>query len=652
MEGMSEEEILRYAAESDPMGDGSSANAGVDDASTGISARDRAFYDEMTRRAAEARLPVAGGDVPPDVVAGAPAAGPSLGGGPEVFFDPRTGGTADLNAEVDPLADDSAMMRAIYDRAAGLPPVADGLTLPGSPAPDVFPAPAGAGPRPDPGWSSLVDATGGVSNADLAEAISPRRSGGGARRPAGPALDPVLGDTTSRDPLIDALIDRPAGAANPYDNRPESGLDRDLRLNDESRRLAQRSAELQAMAAADARDRVAGEMQARQELEAQRRDAEGAARMSYRRAADRAASMSIDPDGFYHERGVGGTIVSSILIGLGGLSSQINGGPNVALEMINSEIDRDLMAQQQAIDSAFRRADAEGTLYDMTRQEYSDRTAALEAARSLALEAAAAQVAESEATLGSAEASVQAEIMAGTLRDQAAAARAEAERSEIEWRLRMGLLDARARERAAAAQRAERRNAMVGRGGPTAPEPLTAAQMDVFNRDLATTDSREHAAAAAGIDLALAPTDGLFAEPTGGPEAVMDAELSASLRRLEDLIPADRDADIPGVGMTGPMVAADFTLTDEGRAVREEAENVIDLLGRSRTGANMPPEELATYRRLLLGTVETDAGLRRGVERLRDLIEGRTRRTREGRTMDEVEGDDRATLAPFTVVED
>lgn len=649
MEGMSEEEILRYAAESDPMGNGSSANAGVDDASTGMSDNDAAFYDEMTRRAREARLPVAAPEVAPDVVAGAPAAGPSLGGGPEVFFDPRTGGTADLNAEVDPLADDSAMMRAIYDRAAGLPPVADGLTLPGSPAPDVFPAPAGAGPRPDPGWSSLVDTTGGLSNADLAEAISPRRSGGGARRPAGPTLDPVLGDTTSRDPLIDALIDRPAGAANPYDNRPESGLDRDLRLNDESRRLAQRSAELQAMAAADARDRVAGEMTARAELEAQRRDAEGAARMSYRRAADRAASMSIDPDGFYHERGVGGTIVSSILIGLGGLSSQINGGPNVALEMINSEIDRDLMAQQQAIDSAFRRADAEGTLYDMTRQEFSDRTAALEAARALALEAAAAQVAESEATLGSAEARVQAEIMAGTLRDQAAASRAEAERSEIEWQIRMGLLEARARERAAAAQRAERRNANAGGPAAIVYEEPTEARLNAANRLIDSGADPARAAASVGIDPSLIGGATRFAEASTGDSAAAVSALSANLDEIESLIPPAPDADVPGVGMTGWLPS--FIISDEGRQLREALVNASDLIGRLRSGAAVSEPEAERFLQILNGS-GTDESLRRGIARIRAEVQARTSRVREGRGADDVESDALEGIGAHRVVED
>ena len=251
-------------------------------------------------------------------------------------------------------------------------------------------------------------------------------------------------------------------------------------------------------------------------------------------------------------------------------------------------------------------------------------------------------VAEREAMLGSEEARHNAAVMANELRSAAAAAAAEAERSEIEWRLRMGLLEARARERAAAATRAERR--LMGGTGEAAVDPVSGPELDVFNRLVDSGMSEGDAAVSAGIDPRVVGSLGSprFAETSTGPEAVRDAELSAALGRLEALIPADPDEDIPGIGMTGVLPAP--LLSDEGRALREEAENVIDLLGRSRTGANMPAEELETYRRLLLGSAETDAGLRRGVARLRDLIGGRTVRDREGRTADEVTGDALAGL--------
>jgi hypothetical protein len=575
--------------------------------------------------------------VDPGLMSPAPVAAPM----------PAPGGPVNLwDAIAPPAAPDPAAEaeRALWERAAAIPALGSGsIDLPGAPltssgagghvAPG-FPAP-GAGHPLGPSFGAA--AAPAVVTPEMVSPPAPRGARGGGGRAGGATPAPLTEEEVNAQ-LIEELTRRPVNDPSLFgviDNRTESGLDRDLRLNDDARTIEQRRAELRAMAAADEMDRVEGEMTARRELETQRRDAMGAARESYRRFADRASSLSIDPDGFYSRGGGGARIASMIAIGLGGLSSAISGGPNAALEMINDEIDRDLMAQQQRIDSAFRRADAEGTLFDMARQEFGDRGAALDASRALALENAAAQVAAAEAGLGSVEARHNAEVMAAELRSRAAAAAADAERAQTEWELQMRLLDARGRRQAAEAARAERR-AMAGPGGPARPEPITADQIGVYNRVYATNGgNREAAAAAAGIDVSMAPASGLFAEPTGGPEAVNDAELSTALTRLETLIPSDPEADIPGIGATGWLPPG--LLTDEGRALREEAENVIDLLGRSRTGANMPPTELATYERLLLGSPQTDAGIRRGVSRMRDLIEGRTRRTREGRTMDEVD---------------
>lgn len=531
----------------------------------------------------------------------------------------------------------SAAEEALWRAAAGLPPLGSGggVSLPGATvAPFGEPA---AGAPTVPGLRAPAPAAPPPAAAG-APAPRPRRTGLAVPAAPSPPEDPGAA-------LVDALTNRPADDPSlfgAYDNRPESRLDRDLRLNDVARVLEQRRAELAASAAAEMRDRMEAEIAARQQLETERRAAEGSARASYRRAADRAAAMSVDPDGFYHSRGVGGTIASAIAIGLGGLSSAVSGGPNVVLQMINDEIERDLDAQRQRIDSAFRRADAEGTLYDMTRQEYADRGAALDAARALALEAAAQQVAEAEASLGSAEARHNAEVMAAQLRDAAAAAAAEAQRAEMEWQLRMQLLEARARERMAAAQRAEAR--LAGAGGPAPIDPVTGEELNVYNRLIDSGMAPEDAAASSGVDPRVvgAASATRFAEASSGPDAARDAELSAALDRLEAALPGDPNADIPGVGMTGERVIpnwAAFLLSDEGRTVRAEARNVVDLLGRSRTGANMPPSELEAFRAILMGEGETDEGLREGIARLRDMVGGRTRRTREGRTADAVEAE-------------
>lgn len=524
-------------------------------------------------------------------------------------------GTASGAAGAPAAAGSADAFAAMLDRTS--PPASEfGYSLPG-----YRPEPMGAAEAAD--WRAAAGRAG------------PTAIRGGRMAPAAPPAPPTEEELNAG--LVDALTGRARDAPalfGEYDNRTEAPLERDLRLADEQRRIEQRRAELAATAAAEERDRVEAEIGARQRIEAERRGATTAARDSYRRASDRAASLSIDPDGFYHSRGVGGTIASAIAIGLGGLSSAVNGGPNVVYSMINDEIERDLAAQQQRIDSAFRRAEAEGTLYDMTRQEYADRNAALDAARALALENVAAQVAEREAGLGSAEARVNAEALAAQLRDAAAASRAEADRAETEWQLRMRLLEARAREREAAAQRAERR-AMGGTGGPRYDEP-TEARLNAANRLIDTGVAPGAAAASVGIDPALVGGAGRFAEASTADSAGALAALSSTLDEIEGLIPSRASGeDAPGVGMTGML--PQFLLSDDGRQMREALLNATDLLGRLRSGAAISATEEERFNRILTGA-GTDEALRRGIERVRGEIEARTSRTREGRTASEVEG--------------
>lgn len=529
---------------------------------------------------------------------------------------------------VPPMSDTEA---ALWRAAAGMPELGGpgGVGLPGAPVAPFAPAPVPAVPLITPAAEPVAATT--------PPALLPGRrprAVPGAMPPEAPATEEDLNAT-----LIDALTNRATDAPalfGEYDNRRETGLDRDLRINDEARRIEARRAELAAIAAADERDRVEAELAARQQLDAERRSATGAARDSYRRAADRAASLSVDPDGFYHSRGVGGTIASAIAIGLGGLSSAVSGGPNVVLDMINDEIERDLAAQQQRIDSAFRRAEAEGTLYDMTRQEYADRGAALDAARALAMENVAAQIAEREAGLGSEEARVNAEAMAAQLRDAAAAARAEAERAETEWRLRMQLLEARAREHAATAARAERR-AAAGPGGPSYEEP-TEARLNAANRLIDSGVDRARAAESVGLNPELIGGATRFAEASTDLSAGSVAALSSALDEIEALMPSrESGGDVPGVGMTGLL--PDFIISDEGRQLRESLANIPDLLGRLRSGAAITPEEERRFAEILRGSVGTDESLRRGIARVRREIEARTLRVREGRDASGVEAD-------------
>lgn len=546
---------------------------------------------------------------------------------PEELRASRTPGEA-LPAE----SRDAALLRALTGESA---PVSredafvralGGTAAPGPAAPGTVAAPATSG-GVDPG-AALAAALEGPRRSPAAAPGARRMGGGGmAAGEAAAAPDP-------NELLISALTNRPMDAPSlvPYDFRTETPLARDLRLNAEAGNIETRRAENAAIGYAMERDRIEAEDRARREYETERRTATAAAQRSYRSFADRAASLRIDPDGFYHSRGVGGTIAASIAIGLGGLGSTINGGPNVALQMINEEIDRDITAQQQQIESAFRRADAEGTLYDMARQEYADRGAALEASRALALENVAAQVGESAASLGSVEARHNAEVMAAQLRDQAAAAAAEAERAEYEWQLDIATREARLRRIQAAAAQAEAAAAPVT-GAPTYREP-TEARLNAANRLIDSGASPERAAEALHLDPALVAGAPRFAETSTGDSAAAVSALSANLDEIEALIPAGPGEDIPGVGMTGWLPG--FIISDEGRALREALTNASDLIGRLRSGAAVTEAEAERFLQILNGS-GTDEGLRRGVARIRSEVEARTSRTREGRSLGDIE---------------
>lgn len=513
-----------------------------------------------------------------------------------------------LAAEPDPRA--AALDRAF---AANAGPE---VSLPGSPPPAAAPSTsAPSGPRsPMDAFADLVGGTAeGYGINPSAPASAPRRAGGGAPRRA-PAVAPDPNDL-----LIEALTNRPEDAPSlvPYDSRTETPLERDLRLNAEGGNIEVQRAELAAQGYAMERDRIEAEDRARREYEAERRTAMSAAQRSYRTFADRAASLRIDPDGFYHSRGVGGTIASAIAIGLGALGAATNGGPNVALQMINEEIDRDIQAQQQRIESAFRRADAEGTLYDMARQEYADRSAALDASRALALENVAAQVGEASASLGSVEARHSAEVMAAQLRDQAAAAAAEAERAEYEWQLQMASAEARLRRDQARAMREERR-LMGGTGGPSYEEP-TEARMNEVNRLIDSNMEPEAAAAAVGIDPALVRGGRRFAETSAGASSALIGALSGAVDRVADVVDANV-ADIPAVGIFDSRTPA---LSDAARTMRQDLLALANAYGRVQSGGAITDEELDLFRGILFGS-GTEAELRHGIEIVRGEVGART----------------------------
>lgn len=482
----------------------------------------------------------------------------------------------------------------------------------------------------------LTEATGTPPGEPRPTGTRRRSSGGVAAPDVAPAVAPG-------EALVDLLTDRPSGS-DPLHAPPgagpdlayESPLDRDLRLNEARRRLAIRSAETAGMALRDERDALHGAELARQENEDQRRAAMGEARERYRRAVDNARSMTIDPEGWYHDRGVGGTITAALAIGMGAFGSGLTGGSNQALDIINDSIDRDLEAQAQAIDSAWRGADAEGNLLDLLSQEFDSREAALAAARAAMLEEVANEAAERAAALSGDEAGLAAAEMAAQLRDQAAAAAAEAEARAFDDAIARRTAIAEMTQAEAEALRAARRAGGAGAasGGGGVALGLSPTDMTAYNRYRGSGYDHAMAAEAMGLN----PTT--FPEPAGGLFAVSDEPEGASdvaaLDRAEAelssmLSSAENEGDIPGVGVFDELLP-DRALRMVGSAgpeIRTRIRNIADLLIRMRTGAAAPATEIDRIAGLLTGD-GTEAALREGLAVIRSEVDARRTRLREG----------------------
>lgn len=537
--------------------------------------------------------------------------------------------------------DDPVRRRAAYEAVYGAPETrfaASGVAAHPSTDPRASggaAALADAGVSLDPETDAFLEA---AAASDPAVASELAASGWRPRRVAAPAAPPV----PPGEAMVDLMADRPRDAAPLFEERAATGLDRDLALNERRRVLEARRAEAAAAGYADERDALAGAEAARAENEATRRDAMGAARQRYRSAIDRANALTLDPEGWYHDRGVIGTLGAAIAIGLGSLGSSITGGENSALQIITSSIDRDLEAQRQAIDSAYRGADAEAGILDMLSQEFDSRGAAASAARAAMLEDVARRVAIQGEALAGTEAGIRAEELRLELMRQAAesARAAEAAAFDDELARRRALAETVSAE--ATAMRDARRAA--GGGGRSYTTP-TDALLSTANRLIDSGNSPEEAAAATGLDPALIGGSGRFAETSTGDSAAASSRLSTAVGAVERII-AENPDDVPGVGLFDGPIAG---LTPRGRAMRQRLDALVNMYGRVHSGGAITADEQELFRSILFGH-GTEDELRTGLSIIRGEIGSSETRDREGRSMGAVL-DDATSALGGTVIE-
>lgn len=483
-----------------------------------------------------------------------------------------------------------------------------------SPAPQAAPA---APPPADP-------LAGTVLGRDIAGPPQPQRAlprlMGGPRRSAQPqAPAEALASSTGQPYADPGLVDAMTRSTGPSWQEPrETAYDRERRAIDIARQLEQQRSEMVARQAMDAADAEEAYKRRRTELEGERAQAEGVARDSYQRAVDRLQTMQVDPARYYQRAGVVGMLGNAIAVGLGAMGQALGGGPNVALDMMQQAIDRDLRAQEQDISTAGATADQRRGLLAEVRNDFTSREAALEASRSIALREAAARVEAEAALQGSAEAQANAQVMRDRLLTQAEQAAAEAQRAEAQAVLDLATQAARLRRlNATASQEEIRAQRMAGAGqGPARPERVTAPQIQAFDAMVASGVDRQEAAVRAGLPMV----------PSGNPitteqRTAIDA-LDADLRTIEDAIAAGEvSGDIAGAGVIDRRLPS-WLQSREGLRMRTAIGRAVDSLGRLRSGAAISAEEEERFRSFIEGA-GTEDELRIGVDALRREIAAR-----------------------------
>lgn len=321
--------------------------------------------------------------------------------------------------------------------------------------------------------------------------------------------------------------------------------------------------------AQDAGQRIADIEIARQrrmnENQMDRERAEGRARDAVQRAADRAASIRIDPSRAM--QGASG-IANVIAVVLGGIGSGITGGPNQPLALVQQNIERDLAAQRTDLDTARNAVADQQSILGNVRQEFQSREAADNAFREFALRQAAAETEVQAQRANFAEARDRAANLREQLVNAADQARVAAERAEMTQllafdrsRAETGLFDARTRATLATASGTEAANArralMASRG--RAPYGSWAEWTRLTPAQQATRMQNAQDAQLTGTPLADAlalsgvPSGGLQGERApvengaragagGAPEQIDAMELGRRLTNANTMMQSGVDA--------------------------------------------------------------------------------------------------------------
>lgn len=211
----------------------------------------------------------------------------------------------------------------------------------------------------------------------------------------------------------------------------------------------QAAVEKQAQIAAERQEAIAGEMgnleaaMATQQ-EAQRAREQDVAKQvkgrvsAFNQAVEAANSATIDPDRWYRDS-EGGTfgrrLGSAVAMALGAVGSAFTRGPNYAMQIIQSAIDRDLMSQRAELAKKQAGVGMAQNAVQMAREQFSDEQARGAAEQAAMLSRAQRMIALSTAQSGSKEKIAEGEALSADLGVRAAELMGKAEQAEAagEW---------------------------------------------------------------------------------------------------------------------------------------------------------------------------------------------------------------------------
>jgi hypothetical protein len=155
-----------------------------------------------------------------------------------------------------------------------------------------------------------------------------------------------------------------------------------------------------------------------QERRASAQRAMAGAQQKYSEASDNLAKTEVDPDRWWNEKSTGTKVLLAISAALGAFGSGLTGAPNMAAQMIQSAIDRDMEAQKAGIANREKGLEAQQGLMARMREFYQTDDDAANAAKAFVLQRTAMQVEQLGSEAASDEARLQSQKLSAALLDQ------------------------------------------------------------------------------------------------------------------------------------------------------------------------------------------------------------------------------------------